>query len=304
MNWKMVIFIMLFPLLLFGQNDNTLPYSHITLDSVVISAVKKGLDIADLIEIMQYDSTFYIAYNNLHFADYTYLNNLDVLNQNNQPIASKKEKIQQLYDKKCRKQEIIEQETNGKFLNKKGKEKYYTIELFDRTLYSEKKICNEKRKSNWKETVYGSKTEGHLGAIKRVIFNPGTPVNLPLIGGKFAIFEPQMKKFYNYAIERKMVKGIECFVFTVTVKPKYKKSRKDVIIRELSTAFRRSDFQIIKRDYHMKYLGTLVKLDIQMNTQLMEVNNSFYPEQIFYNGFFKVPTKSAERIKFVTDFTY
>lgn len=304
MNWKMVIFIMLFPLLLKSQENNVLPYSHITLDSVVISAVKKGLSIEDLIKVMQFDSTLYIAYNNLHFTDYQYIHDLSVLDKKGKTDAWKKEIVSQVYQDKCRKQNIDSFYVDGDFVNRKGNDKYYTVELFDNTLYSEKPICGEKRKTNWNEDVYGSKLEGHLGSVKRVIFNPGTPVDLPLIGKKFAIFEPQMQEFYNYSIERKMVEGEECFVFTVLAKPDYEDSRKEIIVRKLITAFRRSDFQIIQRDYHMEYQGALVKLDIAMDMKLKAVNDKFYPSQISYDGFFKVPTKKAERIQFVTDFKY
>lgn len=301
---KMVIFIMFFPLLLQSQENNVLPYSHITLDSVVISAVKQGLSIDDLIKVMQYDSTLYIAFNNLHFTNYQYLHDLSVLDKREKTEAYKKESVRQIYKDKCRQQSIESVEMKGDFQNRKGHDKYYTVELFDNTLYNEHSVCGEKRKTNWNNEVYGSKLEGHLGAVKRVIFNPGTPVDLPFIGKKFAIFEPEMQSFYNYSIDRKMVTGEECFVFSVIEKPEYSDTRKEIIVRKLITAFRRSDFQIIQRDYHMEYQGALVKLDIAMDMKLTAIDNRFYPEQIKYDGFFKVPTKKAERVQFTTDFEY
>jgi hypothetical protein len=63
----------------------------------------------------------------------------------------------------------------------------------------------------------------------------------------------------------------------VVVKPEYADSRKAVIVRDLKTAFRTTDFQIIKRNYHLYYQGSAVKLDLTMDIDLINSDNYFYP---------------------------
>ncbi len=301
---KLITILLLFPFTFSISQDYDVPFGHIVLDSVVITAVKQGLDINDLIEIMQYDSTLYIAFNNLHFTGCQFEHELKAHSKKNELVADKFDKIVQSYNDKCREQEVLVQRSNGDFKDIKGKNLYYTKQLFERTFYTNRKVCGEKRKTNWKDVVYGAKTDGHIAAIKRVIFNPGTPVDLPLIGNKFALFDPSMTKYYNYSIERKVVNGYDCFVFSILVKPEYQNSRKDVVVRKLVTAFQRSDFQIIERDYHLYYKGAIVKMDINMDVSMTKSKGLFYPSVIDYKGFWKVPTKKAERIKFETKFEY
>lgn len=302
---QLTLLFILFPLLLSAQKKDTIPgFGHILLDDVVITAVRQGLNIQDLLDIMQYDSTLYIAFNQLHFTNYTYENDLKALNKKDKIEASKFEKVQQVYADKCREQTILEQKIEGDFTNRKGEDRYYTAELFGKTLYNKHPVCNETPKTNWKKYLYTDKTEGHLGAIKKVIFNPGTPVDLPLIGNKFALFDESMEKYYDYSIHRTSVNNEECYVFTVEVKPKYADSRKDVIVRKLVTSFRKSDFQIIQRDYEMLYKGAAVKLDIKMKIDLAQHGEQAYPIKITYDGFFNVPLKKPERIQFETNFSF
>jgi hypothetical protein len=302
---KLTAIFVFFPLMLVAQQKDTIPdFGHIALDSVVISAIRQGLDIQDLLDIMQYDSTLYIAFNQLHFTNYIYENELKALNNKGKVEASKVEKVAQLYASNCRKQEITTQTIQGNFKNKKGEDRYYTAELFNRTLYNANQVCNEKPKTNWKAYLYNDKTGGHLEAIKKVIFNPGNPVNLPLIGDKFALFDKSMKPFYDYSIDRKIVNNEECFVFTIKVKPEFAASRKDVVVRKLVTSFRRSDFQIIQRDYEMFYKGAAVKLGVKMKIDLAQQSAQTLPTRMEYDGYFNVPLKKPEHIQFITDFKY
>jgi hypothetical protein len=285
-----------------GQ-DPDLPFGNIVLDSFTVTAVRHGLDINDLIEIMQFDSTLYIAFNNLHFTEYTYENDLQAFHKGERD-AAKQEVIRQNWNGTCRSQLVEALESDGSFENRRGNDKYYTVELFDRTFYTDGEVCHEKRKGNWKEMIYGDKKEGHLAAIKRVVFNPGSPVDLPIIGKKFDLFDPSMMKYYQYAIDGKKIDGEDCYEFTIEVKPEYADSRKDVIVRKLRTAFRTSDFQVMRRDYVLYYQGAMVKVDIKMNIALAEKDSRFYPASFQYDGQWKVPTKKLEDIEMRTDFFY
>ncbi|MCP4121873.1 MAG: hypothetical protein GY751_08985 [Bacteroidetes bacterium] len=280
------------------------PWGHIMLDSFTVTAVHQGLDIEDLIKIMQFDSTLYIAFNNLHFTNYTYESDIRAYDKKDGVAAEKKERVRQKYQDGCREQSLETTEANGNFTNRKGKEEYYTVELFNKTFYNAGKTCGEKRKTDWDKEIRSGKdkTAGHVGQIKKVVFNPGTPVDLPVIGKKFALFEESMQKYYDYAINGVSVNGHDCYKFTVKVKPEYASSRKDVIVRDLNTSFRTSDFQIVKRDYKLYYQGSLVKLDLTMDINLQKNGKYFYPQSFDYKGFWKVPLKGLEKIDLKTDF--
>lgn len=284
--------------------DPDLPMDHITLDSFTVTAVKEGLNIQDLIDIMQYDSTLYIAFNNLHFTDYSYRHTMRAYDKRERLEASKREIIRQEWDGTCREQFIDSSIVEGDWLNRRGKEKYYTAELFNRTFYQDGRVCHERRKSNYRDMIYGSKEDGHVDAIKRVVFNPGSPVDLPLIGKKFGVFKPHLINYYDYSIESKEVAGMDCYVFTVNVKPEYADHPKEVIIRKLTTTFNKKDFQVMRRDYHLYYNGILVKCDIRMDIILSEYDGRYYPDYFTYNGRWNVPAKRPEDIRLVTRFDY
>lgn len=286
-----------------GQ-DNGDPWGHILLDSFTVTAVRQGLDLEDLIRIMQYDSTLYMAFNNLHFAAYTYESGATAYDRRREVEARRRDRVSQRYDGNCREQARETLFEEGDFENRRGRQQYYTLELFDRTFYREGRVCGERPKTNWHRELAGNtdKTGGHLAEIKQVIFNPGTPADLPIIGRKFALFHESMKPYYDYAIRGISVDGYDCYEFTVSVKPEFRASRKDVVVRDLTTVFRTTDFQIIRRDYHLSYDGALVGLDLTMDIRLQEQGDAFYPLSFDYKGYWKVPLKGMERIDLRTDF--
>jgi hypothetical protein len=307
MKWLFFSLVILSCLLSVGNiraQDERIPLDHITLDSVTITAVREGLDIEDLIQIMQYDSTLYIAFNNLHFTAYEYDLVLKAFNKKRRQVASKEEIIRQTWDGSCREQFIDSSYAEGDFKNRKGREKYYTVELFNRTFYSDRRTCNEKRKSNYKDIVYGSKEEGHIGAIKRVVFNPGSPVKLPIIGKKFGLFRPSLMEYYDYSIQSKNIQGYDCYEFTIAVKPEFADHPKEVIVRKLTTAFNKKDFQVIKRDYYLYYKGAMVKADIKMDIILSKKGDRYFPDYFTYDGKWNVPAKKPEHVHMITYFDH
>lgn len=304
MKWMLcAVTALIFTSTVFSQ-DEDLPFGVITLDSFTVTAVQQGLKINDLIQIMKYDSSLYIAFNNLHFIEHTYLNEVETFDRKGRQAAYRKEKVIQTYDGRCRQQEKEILESSGSLLNRKGEPVYYTVDLFERTFYTSRKVCGEKRKTQWRETVYGSKEEGHLGAVKRAVFNPGTPVDLPIIGKKFALFEPSMQEFYDYRIETRLEDGDKFYDFIIQVKPEHANSRKNVIVRKLTTTFRAKDLQVFRRTYTLQYIGALIKMNFGMDVQLIERQGRYYPGQLHYAGSWKVPFRSLESMNLSTIFDY
>ena len=142
----------------------------------------------------------------------------------------------------------------------------------------------------------------HINELKKLIFQPGKAVEVPFIGGKTAIFEEKMIKYYNFYISSKMVgDSIDCFVFQAVVKPNI--STNKTIIKYLETYFAKADFQVIARNYHLKY-NSLFDFDVKMKVDLIQFDEKYLPARVSYQGNWKIPTQRRERVQFLIDFKY
>ncbi len=281
-------------------------YFDVTLDPVIVSASK--LDVNAFIKMCIKDETFYKAFRNLRKINYKSQNYFVAYNKKKIPLTTYQSNTFQHFENKCRTMDTYDENISGNFYDKKRKIRYYTGELFDKLFFTHGKVCEIEDTDILDINKKGkTKTEGRVLELKKLIFKPGTKVDVPYLGHKMEIFSPKMTKYYDYSIESKLFNGkIDCYVFKIRVKEEAEKNDEDdTVVKYLDTYFDKSNMQIVGRTYRLKCDNWLYDFDVLMNIELTKINDKYYPIYIKYDGKWDVAFKSQEHCAFnakMTDF--
>ncbi len=276
----------------------------IYLDSITVTASRGGFDHEEFIDMVRADSSFYKAFRNLRFINYTAYNDIQFFDKKEQATASYSSISYQTVkpEKKltCRTMKLKDEKIVGKYYKKNRKPRYYTSKMYERLFFTYEKTCEQDIDAPASEDEPDGKIAKYVTQLKKLIFQPGEKVDVPIIGNKTAIFDKKMLEYYNYSIESKSYKnGTDCYVFGVAVKPDYQdKKEGKTVVKFLETYFEKKTFQVIARNYRVAYFGALFDFDVTMNVELTQLDGNYYPEWINYNGFWKVPTQKLEKAKF------
>lgn len=269
--------------------------SVVFLDSFMVTATRQGFDVDDFIGLVQEDESFYQAFRNLRFLSYDSDNEITVFDKNQQQIARYDAKTHQIARNRCRTVEVLEERIEGKYYKRKRKPRYYTARMYERLFFSDGEECEDEQEEK------KGMIEERIDQLKRLIFQPGKEVNVPFIGSKTAIFSSRMQPYYDYSISSKAYQDkIDCYVFAATVKPNTKESK--TVIKYLETYFDKQTFQVVARQYRLKYFGAAFDFDVTMDIQLRKLGKQYVPSNLYYKGFWKIPTQKAERVEFKTRF--
>lgn len=271
--------------------------------TVVVTAEKGGLNTKDFIRLVRNDSTFFKAFRNLRVASFTAENQIRFFDKKTKAeLAGYASKTVQTFDGRCRTMEVLEEQVQGKFFKKNRDYRYYTAKMYDRVFFTHGKVCETAESLIQKEENLKG-LEKQYNELKRLIFQPGEKVNVPLIGHKTAIFDNKLSPYYNYFITSKPFEnGVDCYVFTVTVKPEYLENKEGkTVIKFLETFFEKSNLQVIGRKYDLTYQG-IVDFDVHMEVELTKIGPDYFPKVVKYNGIWNIPTKKAENARFEARF--
>merc|ERR1712127_631960 len=91
----------------------------IQLDSLVVTATRKGFDVNDFIKMIQEDESFYKAFRNIRTMTYTSDNDLKMFSKKGKVKASLINTINQTSDGRCRTMKTINPIISGKFYKRK-----------------------------------------------------------------------------------------------------------------------------------------------------------------------------------------
>ena len=194
--------------------------------------------------------------------------------------------------------DILEETITGKFFKNKRKRShhYYTARMHESVFFTKGTICEKRERPEISEQKLSGLSK-HINELKKLIFQPGREVDVPLIGGKTAIFKEDMLKYYDFSIASDTYKdSTECYVFKAVAKPTYRKGK--TIIKYLETYFDATTFQVLGRNYHLQYNG-VVRFDVKMKIVLQQLQAEYMPSYIEYDGTWKVPLQKEERVKFL-----
>lgn len=267
----------------------------ITLDSFVVEDVQAGLDISRFITLIQEDTSFYEAFENLRRIDYTGSTTVRMFDAEHLVQAMYSNRMQQEVESNCRWMSFPFEVSTGDFFDSKGKMEYLTAGVFSYIFLYRDTICGKIVETD-NNAGEDAQLEQRKDQLKVLIFNPGKSVDgIPLIGDKMEIFATHMQPFYTYAIhQERYATGVDCYVFTVQKTPEAEKG-KDVVINNLTTWFDKKTMEIVARQYQLSYFTPVFDFDVSMDVKLGVVNGLRVPVRIDYHGFWDIPLRAPER---------
>lgn len=286
------------------QKDSTIKVEehYITLSEVVIN---HHLDVSSFIKRVKEDTSFYKAFRNLRIIGYTAINDIRMLDRKGKNRASLNSRIKQTVKDHCRQMEVIEQKSTGDFFDSRQNYNYYTASMYAQLFFTKGKVCGENNiVGNREFDVSGlSGIDKHKEQLKMLFFNPGNRINgLPFISNKTAIFDKSMAGDYDMNIG--FDEDAHTYIFSIKAKPGHEKK---VVIKEMTTWFDAKTFDIIARNYTLKYDAGVYDFDVNMKVKMGRIKNLLVPVLMTYNGNWKVMFKKRERGLFTAtlfDLTY
>lgn len=298
---KVILPVMLagFSLRLSAQDEVSQEIARIVyLDSIVVRATQSDFSVSDFIDLVRKDESFYLAFRNLRAADYLFRTEMQFLDRKGGESGSYQALHHQVIDDRhCRYQQIMQESTRGKFFKKKKRESnFYTYQLFDRLFLLHDTTCHITVQPQ-KIDFEGEGMEGHVAELKKLIFSPGTPSDVPFIGNKSEVFSDRMRSRYNFFISSGFYgpDSIETYVFRVHIKPEFAAEKNNrTVIKELVTSFSKSDFQVLGRSYQLAHYRALYQFNVQMDIHLIRHQGIYFPSEILYQGFWNIPFKKKE----------
>ena len=140
------------------------------LDSIVVQASKDDFSVADFIDMVQRDASFYLAFRNLRAAAYDFKTEMQFFDRNDDERASYQALQRQCIEDGCRFQKTVTETISGNlFRKRRKKENYYTYTLYDRLFRTHDTTCGISvvpQEINFE----GRGVEGHVGELKKLIF--------------------------------------------------------------------------------------------------------------------------------------
>ncbi|MBC8173027.1 MAG: hypothetical protein H7X71_03890 [Chitinophagales bacterium] len=276
--------------ILIAQHDTLPIYKYLTLDSVVITASKIGFDVNAFIRLVQDDTTFYQAFQNLRLTEYTSDTHIRLYDKKQRVSATYEGIASQQVDQNCRWMQFTKEHATGDFYDDSDLE-YYTAKMFAYIFLYKDTICSGNKAS---APSYDKKIEARKDQLKIMMFDPGKPVQgVPFIKNKTAVFDFDVMKHYDFFITSEYYLNTDCYVFSFRLNGESKK--KDVVVQEMKTWFDKKDFQIIARTYDLQYDAGVYDFNVQMDVRLETKNGIYIPTYIKYTGTWDIPGKPRER---------
>jgi hypothetical protein len=271
----------------------------VTIDEVVISAAIEDFDVNDFISQVVEDTTFYQAFLNLKYFPHQIEGDMVVYEKDETEAATLfRIANQRLTPSEIKTIEIIVEESNGKIRRNNGNWRYLTAEVYDDVFFPthDHKVSNT-MVAKEQELVTGSKMEKHKAQLKKMLFNPGQPIdNVPFIGDKLAIFSQEMVPYYDYAIFlQDYADSIPCIVFSSYVKGG---QEDEVVIQDMTSYFHRETGEVIAREYRLAHYTLFFDFDIKIKVQNKLQDGWLLPVTVSYDGWWDIPFKKPEIIKF------
>lgn len=284
------------PACLFAQQKNNTTVKvndhYVTLSEIVVN---NKLDVSAFIDRVKNDTTFYKAFRNLRIIGYTALNDIRMLDENGNNLASLRSKTKQIRTRNCRKMETLNETVTGNMYDDEGNFNYYTARMYAGLFFTKDSVCGETNivKGSEFSTNGLSGMDKHKEQLKMLFFNPGKKINgLPFISNKTPIFDESMADKYDMSIDVKEYNSIPCYVFTVKVK---KGKESSVVINEMTTWFNEKTFEIVARNYLLSYDAGVYDFKVDMEVQMTKVGDLLVPSLLRYNGNWKAIFKKRER---------
>ncbi len=275
----------------------------VTLDSIVIVAVRTGgFNVEDFINIVRKDTTFYKSFKNLRYYGYNANADMTIFDKKGQTEAKLIRTATQQVKNGKRWMVISKDKVTGRMYDRKGEFRYMTAEMLDYIFFPrDTAIASNLIGSPESIAGSGGRIHKYYDRLKLLMFNPGAELSgVPLIGNRFAIFDEELRPYYDYKIGAERYRNeVDCFTFTCNVKEELSESAAGhTVIRQLTTYFDRKTFEVVARNYRLLYSSIVFDFDVTMDVRLKPWNDTVVPEKVYYKGTWDIPFKSRERVEF------
>lgn len=264
----------------------------ITLSDVVIN---NKLNVPSFIDRIKNDTSFYKAFKNLHVLGFSAINDIRMLGKEGVSLASCFSKTKQITENKCRRMEVLEEQTSGDYYDEDHQYNYYTAQLYASLFFTIGNVCGETNVVAGNEFSLEGKSglQKHKEQLKMLFFNPGKKIKgLPFMSGKTAIYDDDMADVYDMNIDMDDYNKTSCYLLTQKVKPGMEGK---VVVDEMTTWFNDKTFEVVARKYSLSYDAGLYDFKVQMEVQLTHSGDLLVPSMIRYNGNWKAIFKKRER---------
>jgi len=294
-----------FPIFLTAQSmDSAYIAAHVQLDSVLIVAQKSGFDVADFIRLVQEDKTYAEAFQRLRLLSWRGEHDMVFYPKKKGSSVTYRSKSRQTVIDGCRSMTLSNVQASRNFFHRDSSYRFLTAELYDRVFFTHGVVCADQRTP----AVQSGEAKGldkYYRELKKFIFEPGTELDLPFIGGKTAIFSPDLLPYYDIAIRGDSSSdGRPCYVFSMKIKPAFEERKKDrTMVKFLETSFARGSLQVLERRYSLVYAGIGFDFDVDMHVVLARHQGLYYPREVRYSGIWDIPLKPRESGEFKAVFT-
>ncbi|MFT6849704.1 MAG: hypothetical protein ACJATA_000502 [Sphingobacteriales bacterium] len=306
MKYFSFLFLFVFSLGCFAQNEEEPAriVKSVVLDSLVITA--NPLMAEDFIREIEKDTLFYRAFADLKFYEYLAENKIYTYDKKGRKDAFIYRKVDHVIRDSVHISNVLLTKDSGDVFKRNGDFELFTVQMLS-YLFN---MGGEINLSNAKE--YDEKSDGVEGKLKEklklLIARPGTRIDgIPFISGKTAIFEPDMRQYYDYTFHHATYRDtMNVYRFECILKKDLKSNKEDdLIINELTTIFDKKTFNIVARYIDVSYKSMLADCDIRMNFELAYVGRKLLTEVVEYDGYWDIPFRKKEKVSFkvVHDFS-
>jgi hypothetical protein len=288
----LTILLLLFTFSASAQDTTKVGDHYVTLSEVVVHS---KLDVPSFIQRVKSDTSFYKAFKNLRVIGFDAINDIRMLDKKGRSKAYMFSKTRQMRADNCRTMEVLEEKVEGDMYDNKGHYNYYTMSMYASLFFTDGKVCGETNIVGDKDFSVSDKSglEKHKEQLKILFFQPGRKIKgLPFMSNKTNMFSSKLADDYDMNIDLVDYLNTDCYVFHQKVKSGRENK---VVIQEMTTWFRSNDFEIMGRNYHLKYSTPIYDFDVRMEVEMTTFQGLTVPRLIRYNGDWKAVTKKRER---------
>ncbi|MDB5195793.1 MAG: hypothetical protein JWP88_163 [Flaviaesturariibacter sp.] len=284
------------PLLAQDTSDVEAVRSSVSLSEVV---VRSDLNIPKFLQRIKYDTSYYKSFKNLRILGFTSLNYIEMRDKKGKAIATLQSKTRQNRAGGCRTMDVLEEQTTGDFYDKNGGYNYYTAQLYSGFFFTRGKVCGETGIVKGSDLNASGKKglERSKEQLKMLFFNPGKKIpGIPFIGDKLDVFDKELTRLYDYAIDTSFLNGQPCYVFRIHRKAGLSSGERDAIVFDgITTWFNQKTLTIVGRNYDMSYKAGVYDFDVHMQVEMQQFGELTVPHVLRYSGNWHLLFKGRER---------
>lgn len=269
------------------------------LDSITVTAVRQGWDLNQFILKIKNDQTLYEAFRNLRTMSYQFDYNLSASRRQGKHLTNYSARAFQSWDGQCRTMSVLDEKISGPWKDRHGDYTYFSATLVDRLFLTHGRICTDRTSSPPPITTNLSGREKYINLLKKILFNPGSGEDIPILGREFELFDISKSAYYEHSIRQIELSGQTVLVIRSVLKKGLKPHQENKnIVRELVSYMLKNDNQIIYRTYHLINHSIVLDCDVNIAFEVGQNGEKYFVKQCHLQGYWNFPGKKWEKVTF------